>query len=231
MSPRREEAGMFYFSMNQTAAKAASQSLGAWIEAMRSWNVAYTRAATGGQQSFSKLTIDPSTPNAAFDLVDPNWAMESANLFVRAWGDTVRAANTSWEAATSMSPTDTQFERNPFGITGLFTTTMPGDSAEAAPKATAPSTKKRAPASSKSRKRQGSTFLEEPIGEPDDLTQIKGVGPKLRDSLNAIGIFHFWQLASLANGDIEKVNERLGFKGRIEREEWVAQARELIEHA
>ena len=221
---------MFYFSMNQTAAKAASQSLGAWIEAMRSWNVAYTRAATGGQQSFSKLTIDPSAPTTAFDLVDPNWAMESANLFVRAWGDTVRAANTSWEAAAAMSPADTQLERNPFGITGLFTTTPPGDAGEAAPKAAAQDTKKRASAPSKPHK-QGSTFLEEPIGEPDDLTQIKGVGPKLRDNLNAVGIFHFWQLASLANGEIEKVNERLGFKGRIEREDWIAQARELIEHA
>ena len=40
--------------------------------------------------------------------------------------------------------------------------------------------------------------LARPLGRADDLTRIKGVGPKMQAKLNALGVFHFWQLASLS---------------------------------
>ena len=62
----------------------------------------------------------------------------------------------------------------------------------------------------------------------DDLKQIKGVGPKLEKSLNALGIYHFDQVATLRKKEVEWVDTNMGFKGRIERDGWIAQATEFM---
>lgn len=64
---------------------------------------------------------------------------------------------------------------------------------------------------------------------PDDLKKISGVGPKLEETLNSLGIWHFDQVAGLTAVDIAWVDERLRFKGRIERDDWVGQAKALAE--
>lgn len=67
-------------------------------------------------------------------------------------------------------------------------------------------------------------------GKKDDLKQISGVGPKLERLLNKNGVFYFWQVASWSRSDIDVIDERLdAFKGRILRDGWVSQARELRE--
>lgn len=62
----------------------------------------------------------------------------------------------------------------------------------------------------------------------DDLRQIKGIGPKIAGILQELGIQRFEQIAAWSPENIDWVNERLRFKGRIEREEWIAQAKALI---
>jgi predicted flap endonuclease-1-like 5' DNA nuclease len=63
------------------------------------------------------------------------------------------------------------------------------------------------------------------VGNPDDLLQIKGVGPKLNDLLVGLGIRRFDQIANWGAPEIAKVDEHLGaFKGRIDRDRWVEQA-------
>lgn len=64
-------------------------------------------------------------------------------------------------------------------------------------------------------------------GGADDLKKISGVGPKLEETLNSLGIWHFDQVAGLKEKDIAWVDERLRFKGRIERDDWVGQAKKL----
>ncbi|MEM7745069.1 MAG: NADH-quinone oxidoreductase subunit NuoE [Pseudomonadota bacterium] len=64
-------------------------------------------------------------------------------------------------------------------------------------------------------------------GGPDDLKKIKGVGPKLEGVLHDMGIFHFDQIASWTDREIAWVDERLKFKGRIERDGWIDQAKTL----
>ncbi len=65
-------------------------------------------------------------------------------------------------------------------------------------------------------------------GGPDDLKLIKGVGPKLEALLHSLGFFHFDQVANWTEAEIAWVDENLeGFKGRVTRDEWVAQARDL----
>ncbi|MEM9968666.1 MAG: hypothetical protein AAF755_11260 [Pseudomonadota bacterium] len=61
----------------------------------------------------------------------------------------------------------------------------------------------------------------------DDLKRIGGVGPKLEQTLNDLGVWHFDQIASWGAQDIAWVDERLRFKGRIERDDWIGQAKVL----
>ncbi|MBC2776134.1 hypothetical protein [Parasphingopyxis marina] len=73
-----------------------------------------------------------------------------------------------------------------------------------------------------------SPFLSAPEGEPDNLTRIKGVGPKLADLLNSLGVFHFRQIASWNDAQVTEVDSHLDtFKGRIARDRWVDQAKLL----
>jgi len=67
-----------------------------------------------------------------------------------------------------------------------------------------------------------------PKGEPDDLTQINGVGEELVQRLEKIGVIKFEQIANWTDEDIANVDEVLSFKGRIEREDWVEQAKSLL---
>ena len=61
----------------------------------------------------------------------------------------------------------------------------------------------------------------------DDLKRIKGIGPVLQEKLRRLGITSFRQIAEFTDSDIERVNGVLDFPGRIEREKWVEQARDL----
>ena len=65
---------------------------------------------------------------------------------------------------------------------------------------------------------------EQPPVSIDDLTQISGIGRKLEKQLNALGIYQLMQLASLSPEQICWVDEKLSFKGRIHRDDWVGQA-------
>lgn len=64
-------------------------------------------------------------------------------------------------------------------------------------------------------------------GKPDDLKKLKGVGPKLEATLNELGFFHFDQVASWGPQEVAWVDSRLKFKGRIERDGWIEQAKVL----
>ena len=67
-------------------------------------------------------------------------------------------------------------------------------------------------------------------GKPDDLKQIKGVGPKLEQLLHEMGYFHFDQIAAWGPEEIAWIDENLqGFRGRVSRDDWVAQAKILAE--
>ncbi len=65
-------------------------------------------------------------------------------------------------------------------------------------------------------------------GKADDLKKIKGVGPKLEKELNAAGVFHFDQIASWTKEEIYWADNHLvSFKGRVSRDSWVDQAKDL----
>ena len=72
----------------------------------------------------------------------------------------------------------------------------------------------------------GLIYTSKPI-EPDNLTRIWGVGAVNQDLLNENGIFFFEQVAKWNEEQIGKFNDILCFRGRIEREDWVGQAKRL----
>jgi NADH-quinone oxidoreductase subunit E len=63
--------------------------------------------------------------------------------------------------------------------------------------------------------------------KPDDLKLISGVGPKIETILNGLGIYKFEQVASWKKNQREWVDGYLNFKGRIERDDWIKQAKAL----
>ena len=69
--------------------------------------------------------------------------------------------------------------------------------------------------------------LDAPRGAADDLKKISGVGPVLEQKLNDLGIYHYWQVAAFSAEDIANIDEKLNFKGRIERDDWIKQATDL----
>lgn len=67
-----------------------------------------------------------------------------------------------------------------------------------------------------------------PAGPADDLTRMKGVGPKVVATLAGFGVTRYDQIAAWSDADVERIDAQLGtFKGRVTRDQWVEQARLL----
>ena len=92
----------------------------------------------------------------------------------------------------------------------------------AAKKEAAPETKAAAPAKAAPKAKAADAGA-------DDLKKLSGVGPALEKKLHAAGVTTFAQIAAWGADDIAEFDEKLSFKGRIEREGWVDQAKALAE--
>lgn len=99
--------------------------------------------------------------------------------------------------------------------TELKITSISGSSAKTAAPSKAATTKA-APKASK------------PASSGDDLTKISGVGPVIVGKLADAGITTFAQIAAFTADDIASVDEKLNFKGRIERDNWIEQAKSFL---
>jgi len=74
-------------------------------------------------------------------------------------------------------------------------------------------------------------MFKRPAGDPDDLKKISGVGPVIEKKLHALGITKYAQIAGFSKDEIAQVDEVLNFKGRIERDDWLNQAKKLADEA
>ena len=104
--------------------------------------------------------------------------------------------------------------------TGVKAAVGAGSVSAAAVEAAAPTKKKAAP------KKEEAPKADAPTGA-DDLKKLSGVGPALEKKLIEAGVTTFAQIAAWTEADIAEFDEKLSFKGRIEREGWVDQAKEL----
>ncbi len=92
-----------------------------------------------------------------------------------------------------------------------------------AKKKAAPAAKEAAPSDNS----RGKVYTTAP-DQVDDLKVISGVGPALEDKLNGFGIYTYQQIADWNKENIDTFDDLLSFKGRIERDNWITQAKELI---
>jgi predicted flap endonuclease-1-like 5' DNA nuclease len=70
--------------------------------------------------------------------------------------------------------------------------------------------------------------MDAPIGPTDDLTLLKGVGPRLAARLREIGVFYYAQIADWSPEEVKLVDAKLDtFRGRIERDQLIEQAKLL----
>ncbi len=107
---------------------------------------------------------------------------------------------------------------------------------KAAAKAEAPKAKTEAAAPKTEKKKETGkaiaegdkpALLKAPNGEADKLSELTGVGPKIVEKLNEIGIYHFSQIADWTPAHVIWVDQELDLKGRIERDDWIGQAKDL----
>lgn len=62
------------------------------------------------------------------------------------------------------------------------------------------------------------------VGAGDELTAIKGLGPKAAEKLQSMGVTRYAQIAAWSDADVARFDRELNARGRIVRDEWVAQA-------
>ncbi len=66
---------------------------------------------------------------------------------------------------------------------------------------------------------------------PDNLEQIEGIGPHFAKKLHEIGIYNFEQIVAMNDQDLKIIASQIGFFfNRIKRENWQAQARDLVKN-
>jgi len=120
-------------------------------------------------------------------------------------------------AATPMQPAA--------GVPAGGATTEQAANARAATPAPAPApTPTPAPASASASASATPASGSAPAGG-DDLTRIKGLGPKLSATLRGMGVTTFAQIAAWDDAEIDRVDAQMGrFQGRIRRDDWVGQA-------
>ena len=82
------------------------------------------------------------------------------------------------------------------------------------------------PAAKIARKGTKPAGIEKPVNV-NDLKAITGIGPKLEKVLNELGIWTWAQIAALEGAEIAWLEDRFGFSGRVERDDWIGQARAL----
>ncbi|MFE0015302.1 NADH-quinone oxidoreductase subunit E [Mesorhizobium sp. NPDC059054] len=123
------------------------------------------------------------------------------------------------ENATSVKAPKVKAEAKPAAVSAK------AETAAAAPKK-APAKKEAAPAKPSLDHKNRPKGISKPAAV-DDLKLISGVGPKIEATLHELGIFTYAQVASWKKAEREWVDGYLSFHGRIEREDWVKQAKAL----
>ncbi|NVO54657.1 NADH-quinone oxidoreductase subunit NuoE [Rhodobacteraceae bacterium B1Z28] len=113
------------------------------------------------------------------------------------------------------------------GKDGKATATKAAPKPPKAPAPAKPAVKQAAEAKAEIKEDQPETLTGARDGKADDLKLLKGVGPKLEQTLNELGFYHYDQIAVWTPEQVAWVDARLTFKGRIERDGWIEQAAKL----
>ncbi|WP_377506734.1 hypothetical protein [Octadecabacter sp. R77987] len=186
--------------------------------------------ATGGAATTSATTAMPSVPATPKADAKPKAAAKPATAKAAkpaakpAAKASKPAAKTAKPAAKAAKPAAKAAK--PAAAKGAKPAAKPAAAKAAKPAAAKPAAAKpaRKPVAADGKPE---TLTKARAGGADDLKMLKGVGPGLEKTLNELGFYHFDQVASWRKQEVEWVDSRLKFKGRIERDEWIKQAKTL----
>jgi predicted flap endonuclease-1-like 5' DNA nuclease len=159
--------------------------------------------AAAAWRALATLGMSPAVPDTA-----ERWSR---------WARACERAQIAGVRALMLAAAGPRWEMTPFGLTGLFAATPPKERSQDEAEPSGPAL------------RRGFQALAKPLGRADNLTRIRGVGVKMQDKLNQLGVFHFWQIASLVDSEAGRLDAALGAGGRVMRDAWVAQAKRLAE--
>jgi NADH-quinone oxidoreductase subunit E len=143
------------------------------------------------------------------------------------------AANASVALATGLGDTVKRIDGTEVPLTtpwlgGAVEPTKPASAAKAEPKPEPEPEPEPAPAAPVAAGAKPASLAAARDGKADDLTLIVGIGPKLMALCHRLGFYHFDQIAAWTPAEVAWVDENLeGFRGRVTRDKWVAQARVL----
>ena len=113
-------------------------------------------------------------------------------------------------------------------ITGIEANGKSAKAEASAPAPKAAAAEKAAPAAAEEVKGVAPAAVNAPEGgKGDDLKKISGVGPKLEEKLNGLGIYYYSQIAAFTPENVAYVDDTLSFHGRIDRDDWISQAKAL----
>lgn len=177
----------------------------------------------GKDRTFTRMEPPPPAPPAPPPAQAPAAAAPPSNA-----AKPEPAAPETAPAAKSPSPVKTP--ESPAALARAVEKAEAAMTPEKAPSRVATAKKPQTAATPAPAKADGKPeLLKKPrSGRSDDLKLIRGIGPKLENMLNTMGVWHFDQIAAWTRAEIRWVDERLeGFKGRAERDEWVKQAKKL----
>lgn len=143
----------------------------------------------------------------------------------------VMAAPIAKAPPAAVEPSATAAKAKPAAKAVEAPAAKPKPAAKAKPAKTAATPKAEKPAAAaRAAKAGGLQRLTAPrAGKADDLKEIEGIGPAMEKLVNGLGFYHFDQIAGWGEADVASVDaEMKGFKGRIARDRWVAQAKIIV---
>ena len=193
------------------------ESLSTWAEfGQRTQQVLMTRAGQFG------LSGNPDSPSDEESLTG-EVLRNLSDMNLRPWENTARFLESlpKWmtepmvNRGASLTDFFDSFQRRESAASAMSGEVAPPEAACTIEKAASPADTCVPPA------------LKAPNGDADALTEIKGIGPKLSERLNELGIYHFDQIAGWSEAQAEWIEDQLAFKGKVRREGWIDQARQL----
>jgi predicted flap endonuclease-1-like 5' DNA nuclease len=242
-----------------TCGKSNSSSLGAHTLGRAASNDGGTSATSASPNSTSsnsaEVSVAPSTPadsnsdeavgeTTASVETDESAALPASSSPVKAF-EMQPSAPLAGQAELAARKGDWKYEAEPVAKDAPAATEKPAvveaEVVEKAAAKKAPAKKAAATKKAKAADAKPKAVVVVTDGEPetlsgpragttaDDLKLISGVGPKLEQTLNELGFYHFDQVAKWREAEIAWVDSRLRFKGRIERDDWMSQAKTLAE--
>lgn len=190
-----------------------------WKESLATWTEFNMRAGALVMKQLNSAATNPGMDEAETETLTAEILRTMSDFNLRHWTNTARALEQtpSWFSAPSLL--------NSAAITDWFDRVRRDRLAALEDMSTGSSTQSEA---AEVPTMVAPSVLPAPQGKPDDLTKIKGIGPKLSTRLNELGIYHFDQIAAWDQPQAEWIEDQLAFKGRVTRENWVTQARKFV---